>query len=430
MTDAATDRELDRRWFRVAFAVIVLAAGVFRVGYVVVAKDAEPLVGDQIYYSAQAVTLADGGGFEDPFRPGVYAADHAPLTALAVAPVSWSNTSHVLAQRLAMAGYGTMVVAGVGLLARWLLGRRAGLIAAGIAAVYANLWMNDGLVMAETLAAGTVVAVLLGTYVYDLRPSRWLAAAAGVAVGVAGLARAELLLLGPFVVAPMIAFGSRRTGRTDQDARTRLAHVVVAGAAAVLVIAPWVVRNQARFEESTWMSTQDGLTLLGANCPESYRGDGIGFWILQCTDRVDVPADADQSEVSARYREAAVEYATDHLDRLPAVVAARLGRGLSLWRTEAMVFLNTGEGRETWASRIGLWQYWVLTPLAMWGLWRWSGRQARWPLVVTAGLSVLLIVAAYGIPRFRIAAEVVIVVGAAAAVERIVGHRARRRAVS
>lgn len=332
---------LDRYRFRRWYLAIVAAAALWRVLYVAFAKVGEPLVGDQIYYSGQAVTIADGSWFEHPYFGG-YAADHVPLTSLLLAPVSWLDGTVVMAQRLVMAMLGTAVVAAVGVLARLVANRRVALVATAIAAIYANLWMNDGLLMAETPAAAGVVAVLVTAYWYRWRPGVSVAALAGVAVGVAALARAELLLLGLILVAPLIFF-TRREGAT---ASLRVGHVAVAGAMAALVIAPWVIRNQVRFEESTIMSTQDGLTLLGANCPEAYYGDGIGFWILSCADRVEVPAGADQSVVSSLYREAAIDYARLELDRLPTVVAARLGRGLSVWRTDAMVGLNVGEGRD------------------------------------------------------------------------------------
>jgi 4-amino-4-deoxy-L-arabinose transferase-like glycosyltransferase len=415
----ATDG-LDRRTFRILFLAVVVVAGLLRVAYVLAAKRGEPVVGDQIYYSAQAVRLADGQWFADPFRPGRFAADHPPLTALALAPVSWSDDDPFLAQRLAMAVYGTGVVVGIGLLVRSLGSRRAALIATALAAVYGALWMNDALMMSETFAAGAVVGVLLAVYAYRRRRDPWLAVAVGLAVGLAGLARAELLLLGPLLAIPLTL---RRDGTV---LRRRLLHLALAGGAAAAVVAPWVIRNQVRFEESTWMSTQDGLTLLGANCPESYSGPGKGFWILQCADRVEVPADADQSQRSRRYREAALDYVGDHVSTLPSVVAARLGRGLSLWQTEQMIFLNTGEGRETWASRIGLWQYRILLPLAAYGIWRWPARGPRWPLVTTATLGVLVIVALYGIPRFRIPTEVAIVVGAAMALDDLAARLTER----
>lgn len=414
---------LDQRRFRLAFWTIVGVAGVWRLLYVLVAKDDDPLVGDQIYYSAQASTIANGEWFADPFSPGDYAADHAPLTSLSLAPVSWSDTDPVMLQRLLTALYGTAVVAGVGVLARWLFDRRIALIASALAGVYANLWMNDALVMSETLAAAGVVGVLLAAYVYAERRELRSAVVLGVVVGVAGLARAELLLLGPMLVVPLTLIrGSERT----PTMRLRVGHLAVAGAAAVLVISPWVIRNNIRFEETTTMSTQDGLLLLGTNCEPAYEGSGRGFWLLACIDLVEVPADADQSERSNAYRDYALDYLGDHADQLPGVIAARLGRGLSIWQTDAMSFLNVGEGRERWASQIGLWQFWLLTPLAAYGLWRWPSKQRRWPLVVTGSLALIMIMAFYGIPRFRIPAEIGIVVCAAVAVDQL-WRRATRK---
>ena len=65
--------------------LIVLGALALRVGYVMVAKRNEPVLGDQIYYVAQANTLARGDGFTDP-RDGSQTAEHPPLTALALTP--------------------------------------------------------------------------------------------------------------------------------------------------------------------------------------------------------------------------------------------------------------------------------------------------------------------------------------------------------
>ena len=403
---------MSRRTFRLAFAAIVGFAGLLRVAYVLGAKRGEELLGDQIYYSFQAAMIANGRWFADPFIEGRFAADHAPLTALLLAPVSWSDDNPFLAQRLLMAVYGMLVVAGIGLLARWLFGRRVALVAALIAALYANLWMNDALMMSETFAAAGVVAVLLAVYIYDLRRSTRDAVVIGVALGLAGLARAELLLLGPLVVVPLTLIVREPTAWP-----IRLRHLAIAGGVCVLVLAPWVIRNQVRFEETTVISTQDGLTLIGANCPDTYFGPGKGFWAIQCADLVEVPPDADQSERSVLYRDYAFDFISENRSEVPGVIAARVGRGLSIWDTHATTWFNTGEGREKWASNIGLWQYWILTPLAVWGWWRWPSRQPRWPALVTAGLSVLVIAVFYGIPRFRIPAEVVIVLGAAITVE-------------
>lgn len=48
----------------------------------------------------------------------------------------------------------------IGLLARSLVGPTAGLVAAAVAALNPNLWMNDALVMSESLSA-LLIALLL-----------------------------------------------------------------------------------------------------------------------------------------------------------------------------------------------------------------------------------------------------------------------------
>ena len=49
----------NRRFWRILL-LIVLGALVLRVGYVMLAKRTEPVLGDQIYYNAQANTIARG----------------------------------------------------------------------------------------------------------------------------------------------------------------------------------------------------------------------------------------------------------------------------------------------------------------------------------------------------------------------------------
>lgn len=407
---------LSRDRFRWSFAACVVAAALLRIVCVLVVKLGDEPVGDELYYSAQAAVIANGDGFAYPFPPGGFAADHAPLTAAALAPVSWSDSDPVLPQRLLMALYGTAVVAGVGLLARFLFGRRVAVVAAALAAVYGAFWLNDVVMMSETFATAGVLAILGAGYAYGERPTPRRAAVMGAAIGVAGLARAELLVLGAAVAAVMIV-ASRAVGRR------RVAHLALAGAVSVMVIAPWVIRNQIRFEESTLISTQDGLTVLGANCPGSYRGDFKGFWAIECTELVDVPEGADQSVQSALYREYGFDYIGAHLDEVPGVVAARLGRGLSVWRVDQMTEINTTEGRARWASWVATVQFWLLAPLAFAGLRMWPSSRPRWPVVTAIGFAVLTLALVYGIPRFRVAGEIGVVLGAAVAIEHLLTAR-------
>ncbi len=409
--------------YRRRLAGVLAGAAVFRVGYVLAVKRDDPLRGDEGYYHAQAVVIANGKWFENPFPPGGFAADHVPLTALWLSLVSWVDDRSILAQRLLMASTGVLVVAAVALLARFVLGRRASLISAAIAGVYGAFWLNDVVLMSETLATGAVVAVLGCAYMYrEHRSWRW-AAVLGAAIGIAGLARAELLGLGALVATGMTLLDRggddrRPEGSARPPPTVRGTHLALAGMVGLAVLAPWVIRNQVRFDETTIMSTQDGLTVLGANCPPAYGGDFVGFWAIECASTVAVDDGADQSVRSSAYRAAGFDYATAHVGELPAVALARVGRGVHLYRPDQMTRINEAEGRARWASWIATVQFWLLAPLAALGLARWTSPMPRWPLLVAFGFTIALLAAVYGIPRFRVPLDVVIVLAAAAAVDR------------
>ena len=396
-----------------------------RLIYVLVFKRDEPAIGDAIYYSAQAQVLSDGKGFVHPFAGGP-AADHPPLTALAMTPIAFVFDGSLLAQRLGMVVLGVAVVYLVGLLGREVAGERAGLIAAGIAAVYPNLWLNDGVVMSETLATLLLVAVFLAIYRFrdDFTWGRM--AIIGALCGLAILARAESALLLPLVVLPTLVWCG--TGRWW----ARLGRVVVAGLVSLAVLAPWVIPNLVRFEEPVLLSSNDGLTLSGANCDTTYYGDGIGLWSLDCPFGVTGPdpETADQSELASAYRDAAVTYIENHKKRFPVVAAARVGRIWGVYAPGQMVEYSegdletSGEGREAGPAWVGYAFWWVLAPLAVVGavLLRRRGVLVL-PLVMTFVMVTVTAVLFYGLIRFRIPAEIAVVVLAAAAVDQLLRNR-------
>ena len=422
------------RFGRVLLVIVAVAFGI-RVAYVAVAKSGPcPVVlangtragsspsacekGDELFYNAEANYLAQGHGFNEPFtaltHPGAKAApaaDHPPLTVVALAPVSWLTDhaplswfikeplhDHVREHRFTMVVLGTLLVALVGLLGRRVGGDTVGLVAAGIAAVSPNIWVNDGLVMSETLTALAVVGAMYATLWWRDRPSRWRAAALGAVCGVAALARVEFLLLVPLLGA--IVVFSLPPPRAE--------HWIQAGVtvvAALVVIAPWVGFNLARFRDPTFVSTNDGLTLAGANCDAVYHGHSMGFWSLSCASD---PPPGDQSQGSAALRRRGIDYAKGHASRLPVVVLARLGRTWSVYRPLDMVQLNQGEDREAWVTRLGLVVYYPTLLFAIGGaveLWRRRRRVVLWVLSVPPIIVTINTVATYGQTRFRAGAE-------------------------
>ncbi len=411
--------------FGLWLALIALAAGGVRVAYVGLAKVGDDvcgmdLCGDAFFYSLQARVLGDGNGFENAFT-GEPAADHPPLTALVATPAVWLPGDPVLPQRLTMGLVGTGAVVVIGLLGRTIAGDRAGLIAAGIAALYPNLWINDGLVMSESLTALGVATCLLLTYRLIRAPTVASAAWLGLALGLTILTRAEIALYLPFVVVPVLLW------MADLDRRRSLGRIAVATGVTVAVLLPWTVYNTTRFERPVAVSTNDGLTLIGANCDATYYGSGLGLWYGPCVE--DVEAEGDQSQTSAIYRQAGVDNITDDLDRLPVVVAVRVARVWGLYEPGGMATYSRGEGRELWASGLGSAFYYPLAVAAVAGVVVLRRRRTPvWPLVATAGMVTLTSAALYGLTRFRVPAEVSIVVlagvAADAALRRWVDSRA------
>ncbi len=354
----------DTRRFWRTLLLIVLAALVLRVGYVLVAKRHEPALGDQIYYVAQANTLARGDGFTDP-RDGSQTAEHPPLTALALAPTAWvaeqlsSGGDHLLAMRLTMTVFGALVVLVIGLLGRSVAGNRAGLLAAAIAAVYPNLWMNDGLVMSETLATLSVALAILLTYRFIRTPRASTAAWVGVAIALAMLARAELGLLLPLMVLP-VALMLRVVSFKRQ-----LLLFLLTCAVSLAVVSPWLIANLTRFDKPVLFSTNDGLTLCGANLHRTWYGEGTGVWALDCAS-FPVPK-GDRSVVSNALRHDGLQFIQDHLSRLPVVVGVREARVWSLYAPGFMADYNVNEGRDVEVSWAGFFAFWVLVPCAVVG---------------------------------------------------------------
>jgi 4-amino-4-deoxy-L-arabinose transferase-like glycosyltransferase len=392
--------------------VITLAAAVWRLGYLFVAKfDEGLLLNDSLYYSLQASRNGDGDWFREALTdlPG---AEHGPLTILYLTPWSLGNGDDVPWQRFAITLLGIASVAVIGLLGRRLAGPTVGLVAAAIAAVYPNLWVNDSLVMSESLACLIVSIALLVALGFDRRPGPGRALALGALAGLGGLTRSEMALFA-------IGFAALVWWRSPGHPKRALMPVLVVSAAA-LTVAPWTLYNLGRFERPVLLSTNDGSTLLGANCDHTYYVD-VGGWDVRCVLELPVLETVDPS-VRARDRwDLGVDFISGHTRRVPVVVLARLGRTADLYGLGSLAALDQGEEKAGWAVWAGIAGWWVLAPTAVVG-WIALGRtrgspddrsKARWWLVVPLVSVLITTVLFYGAHRIRAPAEPVIVVLAA-----------------
>lgn len=409
---------MSARRFLGALLIIAGAALVLRAVYIVTVTRNETAAYDNVYYVNQAKIVGAGHGWRTLLKPEENA-DHPPLTVLALAPVSRLTDGDEDAMRVTVALVGVAAVVLVGLIGREVAGERVGLLAAGIAALYPNLWMNDGLVMAEAFSALFVAATVLLALRIARAPSVPRAVGLGLVCGLAMLSRGELALLVPLVALPVLW----RLRDVTRRRRLELAGVTVLVAG--LTIAPWVAYNLSRFDDPVFLSTGDGGVLLGANCDAVYSGDLIGFWDVDCA--ADGLLDGeDGSKDSSNQRRLAFEYIGDHLERVPVVMAARVGRAFSLYAPGQMAAANAGEGRPRWASWLGFATYWALVPAAVYGVLLLRRRGvALLPLLVPVAIVVVVTAFSYGIVRFRVPAEVSLVVLGAVGADAALGRMRR-----
>jgi 4-amino-4-deoxy-L-arabinose transferase-like glycosyltransferase len=378
------------------------------------------MAGDSQFFHGEAKLVADGKGYIEPFLEAAYGirvptAAHPPLYPTVLAGLSLVGGDGLLAQRALGAFFGGATIVLVALIARRVGGVRVALTAAAVAALYPPLVAADGAPMSESLYGLLVAACLLVALRMRERRSVGLAAALGALVGLAALTRSEALLLVPLIALPL-ALSGPRPGRLRRT-------VAVLGACAV-VLAPWTIRNWSAFHGLTLISHNDSTVLAGANCPRTYSGIDLGGWRFDCISQRRTLREGVQA---ARWRSEGIDYATDHADRWPVVVPVRVLRTWDLWQPHRQVAF--AEGRTRLGETIGVAAYFVLLPLGIAGgaLLR---RRQRTALAILLAPAVLVTVSSaigYGVPRFRHAFEMSLVVLAALALvtfgERLAGSR-------
>lgn len=393
------------RGFERRLALIALAGLVVRVAYAIHNRD-YAVQGDALTFHLEGGYVADGQGFHN-ITDGAATAEHPPLHILVIALIDLLGAHSFEAQKIALSVIGAGTVVLIGLCGRLLGGEALGLVAAAIAAVYPMLWLADGSLMSETTYGFLVAATLLCALAYRRAPSLRLAIGLGALIALAALTRGEGLALLVLLALPL--------------AWRRWRHVAAIVAAAVVVLAPWTIRNLATFEKPFLIATNGEAIWAGANCDRTYYTDQIGAWVLACYG----PRPAgDESEQAVVYRHRGLRYLRHHEGRLPAVVAARLGRVWDVYQPWAQgTFFSGLEGRRPGATHVGLVAYWLLLPLALAGAL--LVRRDRWILLAPVVMVTLVAAATYGTTRFRMAAEPSIVLLAAVALQAAAG-RVRR----
>jgi 4-amino-4-deoxy-L-arabinose transferase-like glycosyltransferase len=227
-------------------------------------------IGDENYYAMTALEIARGRGHVDGpspaasrvWRPPAHAYLLSLLADPEVSPLNeFTKPAFVRPMLLLQVALGTALIALTALLGRALFDARVGLVAGVIAALYPTLIAHSHYLWSETLFALLVTGALRAVVLVE-RERRWSGVLlTGLTFGVAALTR-ELAL----PVAGASAFWWWSTaGREGRRLAVRQGAVMLV--LALLVIAPWTVRNHlvlGRFiPVSTvgWFAAGEGNTL-------------------------------------------------------------------------------------------------------------------------------------------------------------------------
>lgn len=298
------------------------------------------------------------------------------------------------------------------LLARRLFGPRVAIASACVIAVFPLSWELIGLLYPEALAIPLTVLVLL--LFLGREPTTVRALGVGAALGALMLVRPTSVFLGAGVAAAWIVGAGWRRGA---------AMTAFSALAALLVILPWTIRNYVVTDgEFVLLSVQDAA-LHGTFNDEAANDPLLPYaWrpVLQNDIEIierGVPVD------DITFRDEQQDAAFDYIGEHPfSLVEAFYWNGLSrFWdirRPGRALDEAPFEGRSRAVTGVGLAMYYVLLPLAIYGLWRLRRRRDLLVPILALALAASIVFTVASGTRYRSTIEPLIVVLACSAVFR------------
>ncbi len=230
------------------------------------------------------------------------------------------------------------------------------------------------------------------------------------------MTRAELAAIGLFVVTPTLL------GARALEWRQRIAWLAAAGLTACVLIAPWAIYNETRFEKHVPLSAGFGAAMRQGNCPVTYSGERFGYYGFGCLlfgSKSDDPSVAD-----LEYRESSIDFIRAHQKKAPFVAAARVGRTFNLYRPFQQVHFEGERQSPLGVLRAALFSYWALLALAVPGVfWLRKAGTAVYPLLAYPLTVVIAVLPTLGTVRYRATAEIPLVLLAAFAIIHLLDRR-------
>ncbi len=342
----------------------------------------------------------------------------------------------LLAAKLTNVALGTLTVGLVFVLARRIFDRRVAFVAAAIAACYRMAFFYEGmLVVANVLMPITLVVVLTTLRVCE-RPTLGRAALAGVAAGIAALARQNLLLYPPLAIG-WILWSLHGTATLAR--RGALAAAI--GAGALLAVLPATLHNYAVSRDLVWINSAGGAPFFTGNNPDA---DGT-FRVPRLFHQALADDPVEQREAYASLAEQALgrelhasEVSAFWVDLSLDWIRARPLDWLKLEARKFLLYWNAHEvwnnrtitiDREfSWVLRAPLPTFGLVAPLALLGMGL-AARRTRdlFPLYAMIAVSLATALAFFVLSRYRMPVVPLLVIFAGFALVRIVEFARARR---
>jgi 4-amino-4-deoxy-L-arabinose transferase-like glycosyltransferase len=402
-----TDRSASRWICAAAVAGLILRATFGMVYWV-----GKPLTHDEREYLALAQSLTAGRGLT--YEPPPEAATtqqfgRAPGYPVFLALIGAGRSHHdhsPTGVKLAQALVGAVAVWLIGLIGLRAAGTRAGVAAAGLAALYPPLvWItsyvfSEALYSLLALAAAFVLQHAVDRGEGEGGSTRF-GAAAGVVAGLAMLVRPAMIFFVPLALIWLVG-------------RRQLNVGVAFGLAAILVVAPWTVRNVHAYGRFVLIASEGGVTFWTGNHPLA-RGEG------------DLAANPEMKVAELEFRKAHPGLTPEQLEPFYYGDAFRHileqpGRWLTLMLRKVFYTIvpigpsYTLHSTRYWAASVL--SYLILLPLAIAGIWRlWPSRTRPTAVLLLGASAVIVGLVFFPQERFRIPViDPVLVISAAAAI--------------
>ncbi len=390
--------------------------------------------GDSLGLFLQGKHVAEGLGFTHPgvwLYTGEYGsgAGKPPLFTLVIATLHVVGLGTPTWVRVVTAIGGTAAILVIAYVASRLAGKRAGIIAAVIAALYPILIISDWRMLNESFLGLAVAAVLAAAYRFWQRPRVSNAILFGLAIAVAGHLRTEITYQFLVLLVPPLVWSAWRLSR-----QRRVKLIAVIWLSVIAVSMPWNLYLWVTMDEPALMATGFGSVLKNGSCDQAWFGRNIGYLEFSCFEDATTIAtqltsgglaSVDESQLDRVYRDRALEYISANAGRIPIVVAARVGRIWEVYAPFDNVKLNDYvEGRGYVDSLLGLLAYWALLPFGLLGVYTMYKRRIPISPLVAPVIGVTLTAAiSFALTRFRLPADVALVVAAAVGLDAVVRRR-------